>query len=184
MRQTRLNVVMFALCLAGCASSRPAIVGPATPQATPAPQQPAPETRVVVKEGGWRIPALEGSKALKRTEIKNADAAAPKMYLTEYAPGAPKGGEYVIERSFFSENERRALRLLPYDLAVINLWGYDVEGRKYCYMLRVHPPRIGADQTIRFCDRDGDGTYEAAEGVKYISPPEPPSWARRADKAL
>jgi hypothetical protein len=180
MRQSLLSVIMSALYLAGCASSRPDIVRPSTPQETPAPQQPISETRVVVKEGGWQVPAfLKGSKELKRTEIKRADTAAPKMYVTEYAPGAPKGGEYVIEQSFFSEDERRALRLLPYDLAVINLWGYDVEGRQYCYMLRVHPPGIGADQTIRFCDKDGDGTYEAAEAVKYVGPPEPPSWAHR-----
>ncbi len=184
MRQTLLSVVVFALCLAGCSGGRPTIVPPPASQATPALPQPIPETRVVVKEGGWQVPALKGSKALKRTEIKNEDAAVPKMYLTEYAPGAPKGGKYVIERSFFSEDERRVLRLLPYNLAVINVWGYDVEGRKYCYMLRVHPPGIGADQTIRFCDRDGDGSYETAEVIKYLNPPEPPSWARGAGKAL
>jgi hypothetical protein len=178
MRQTLLSAVLFDLFLSGCVSSRPVVVRPPTTQGTPAPLLPVADTSVVVREGGWPIPALKGSKSLNRTEIKNTDAAAPKMYLTKYAPGATKGGEYVIERSFFSEDERRALRLLPYDLAVADLWGYDVEGRAYCYMLRVHPPGIGADQTIRFCDKDGDGTYEVAEAVKYIGvAPESPGWA-------
>jgi hypothetical protein len=183
MGRTILAVAWLALCLGGCAHNTPDDVSQPSPRETPAPQQPAPETGVVLKSGGWQVPGLEGRKALRRTEIKGSDAAAPKMYLTEYAQGAPGGKQYVIQRSFFSEDERKALRLLPYDLVVTDLWLYDVGGRKYCYTLRVHPPNIGALQAIRFCDRDGDGAFEAAESVKYIGiAPEPPGWARGVTK--
>lgn len=181
MRRTFLNVVLFTLCLGGCAHKQAEVVRTPAPQETP--RQPAPEARVAVKRGGWQIPGLEGRRVLKRTEIKSDDAAAPTMYLTEYALGAPKRGQHLIQRSLFSEDERRALRLLPYDLAITDLWGYDVKGRKYCYMLRAHPPGIGALQTVRFCDRDGDGTFESAEAVKYVGlAPEMPGWARGAAK--
>ncbi len=180
MGKTLLITALLTLSLTGCAHKPTNNVPPPIPQHASAAQQPTPEMSVVVKEGGWQVPCLKGSKAGEHIEVKNTEAAAPKMYFTNYRPGAPARRQCMIPQSFFSEDERQRLRVFRFDLAAADLWGYDVGGRKYCYVLRTQPTGIGASQTLRFCDMDGDGTFESAETGFRGFAPELPGWAHSA----
>jgi hypothetical protein len=131
---------------------------------------------VVVREVGWRIPGLDGSKAVERIEVKGAGDGAAKVYVTKYAPSTP--GAFVIGESFFSDEERTPLKTFSGELVVTSLWGYEVNGRAFSYLALVHPPGVGALNRLRFYDEDGDGKFESAEHASGGMVPALPRWAQ------
>jgi hypothetical protein len=132
-----------------------------------------PEKRnVVIKEEGWEIPGLKNSKVIKSNKLKSNNLLTTKAYALNKRT--------VIEPTFFTDNEREILRVFKGELVIYQLWGFEFEGRNYCYSLLVHPPGIGANIPLRFFDSDGDGKFESVEGgdSKLISTPYTPNWVK------
>lgn len=97
------------------------------------------------------------------------------MLVTQYAP--PGQVERRLIGSLFTPEERRALRMLDGQLAVGDIWGYETEGRKFSYILRVNLVGTGANTLLRFCDEDGDSRFETAEASTGFTPCMP-DWVR------
>jgi|ERR1043166_3068986 hypothetical protein len=119
---------------------------------------PRPDNQII-KESGWEIPGLAGSKARERTEVKDH----PGLFATRYTPGRGR-------KSYFSEDERARLMVFRGELSVNSLTGFDINGKKFCYITTVYPPGIGADIILHFYDLDGDGQFEIADSFSSLFP--------------
>jgi hypothetical protein len=134
----------------------------------------------VVKNEGWQIPTLKESVAVKFSKPKTANPS--NLSVTEYKLGYVKEDLPVLEKSFFSDEERRTLRLFPSDfgdLVPSNLLGYEINGRKFCYVVNVHPKGVGALIPLYFYDLDGDEKFETATTQSgRLVPDLLPDWAK------
>jgi hypothetical protein len=142
-------------------------------------ETPSPEpSRTVLKEGGWQIPGLKNSVVGKRIERKSENN--PKVSVTKYVPGYVKGKPPRLEPSFFTDEERRILRLFPsdFDLVVLDIWVYDVQEKIFCYQVHVHPQGIGATTILYFYDTDGDERFETVKTHSGGFRPELPDWVK------
>jgi hypothetical protein len=177
MTKALLVTVLIFVQLTACVHSESEIVSVASPNAV-ASQTPSPEpSRTVLKESGWQIPGLKNSVAGKRVERKSENSS--KVSVTKYVPGYIKGKPPRLEPSFFTDEERRTLRFFSsnFDLVVSDIWGYDVQGKTFCYQVHVHPQGIGATIILYFYDLDGDERFETVKQLGGFNP-ELPSWVK------
>ena len=102
------------------------------------------------------------------------------MSVTKHVPGYVKGKPLRLEASFFTDEERRILRLFSsdLDLVVSDIWVYDVQEKVFCYQVHVNPYGIGATMILYFYDTGGDKRFETVKTQSSGFRPELPDWVK------
>lgn len=144
----------------------------------------SPDEQKVMKEGGWEIPGLaQGKVTQPRTVFRSSDVDGVRVYWAWLRPEAQEGEEFIIEDAYFSADERKTLRLIPGEQAVMKIARYDVGERVFCYQVTIHPKGIGAMNALVYYDEDGDGRFETVERGSVLPSfvPRIPQWTRQAN---
>lgn len=127
---------------------------------------------VVIKEEGWEIPGLKNSKVIESRKSESNNLITTKAYALNK--------RIVIKPTFLTDKELEVLRVFKGELVVYQLWGFEFEGRSFCYLLFVNPPGMGANIRLRFFDSDGDGKFESVDNGdgKSTYTPYIPDWVK------
>ena len=137
----------------------------------------------LVKEGGWEIPGLAQSRPIRPRETLKTRDRTVERHWTLYEPGA----EIFMERPFELTAKQKAPGLKTEGLKISSIEEHDIEGRRYCYVVRTQ--EILRDEATNarkypatfedflYYDEDGDGKFETLEeGLSVMSRPRIPEW--------
>lgn len=143
----------------------------------------------LVKGGGWEIPGLAESRPIRPREIVKTRDRTVERHRTWYEPVV----ETFMERPFEPTARQKAPGLKSEGLNIISIEEHDIEGRKYCYVVRTQ--EIFRDETTNarkyttsfedflYYDEDGDGTFETLEeGSGIMSRPRIPEWVMNGNR--
>jgi tetratricopeptide (TPR) repeat protein len=143
----------------------------------------------LVKEGGWEIPGLAQSRPIRPREIVKTRDRTVERHWTLYEPGV----ETLLERPFEPTAKQKTPGLKTEGLQVIMIEEHDIEGRKYCYVVRTQ--EIFRDEATNarkyptsfedflYFDEDGDGKFETLEeGLGVRSRPRIPEWVLKGNR--
>jgi hypothetical protein len=143
----------------------------------------------LVKEGGWDIPGFAQSRPIRPREIVKTRDRTVERHWTLYKPGV----ETFMERPFEPTTRQKAPVLKAEGLKIVMIEEHDVEGHKYCYVVRTQEIlRDEATNTRKYptsfedflyYDEDGDGKFETLEeGPGVMSRPRIPEWVMKKNR--
>ena len=168
-------VVLVMLCLvlnSACVHTESEVLKEEMASASPVEASSPTLDFTVLNENGWEIPGLKDSVAGKQ-RIRGDN---PRITVTNYSARDANGKHLKLAASFFTDDERRTLRLHPNlnPLVISSIGKQDFDGKTYCYTVVVYPEGIGADMFLFFYDMDGDGRFETATTRPHT--PDLPNW--------
>jgi hypothetical protein len=132
----------------------------------------------VTRESGWEIPSLKQSRVTRsRQTLSNKNDEPVQIYWTWLEPQQ----ESLLDTSSYLPEELKVLRLESGVWSVTRVIEYDVDERKFCYVILIHPQNAGALSALHYYDEDGDGNFETVERgnahfVSFI--PRIPQWVK------
>lgn len=142
----------------------------------------------LVKEGGWEIPGLAQSRPIRPREVVKTRDRTVERHWTLYEPEV----ETFLERPFEPAAKQKTPGLKTEGLKIIMIEEHDIEGRKYCYVVRTQ--EILRDEATNarkyptsfedflYYDEDGDGKFETLEeGLSIMSRPRIPEWVTKGN---
>jgi hypothetical protein len=158
-----------------------AIVGNALSQ--PLSKAPAPlcSFSELYRKDGWAIPGLEGARIKGQRMAFNNLAG---VYVTMLEPAT---SESIITDVWCSRDHDGRIEIEDRPIRVLNLWSFDVGGRKFAYGLSYGVEAIqngkripvGTSAALMFYDVDGSGRFKVLRGAKFPFVPDMvPDWAK------